>query len=42
LVVPLERFRDEGYPLHLPQYIGFDSMNSDAIVNIIEIKEIFP
>ncbi len=41
LVVSLEMFRDRGYPLHLPQYIGFDSINSHAIINKIEIKEIY-
>ena len=41
LVVSLEMFRDRGYPLHLPQYLGFDSINSLAIVNKIEIKEMY-
>lgn len=40
LVVPLDSFRDRGYPLHLPQYIGFASITCHAIISKIEIKEI--
>lgn len=40
LVVPLDSFRDRGFPLHLPQFIGFSSTNSYAVVDRIAIKEI--
>lgn len=40
LVVPLDSFRDRGYPLHLPQFIGFSSTNCHAMINEINIKEI--
>lgn len=40
LVVPLDSFRDRGYPLHLPQFIGFSSRNSHATIEKITIKEI--
>lgn len=40
LVVPLDSFRDRGYPLHLRQFIGFSSTNSYATINNIVIKEI--
>lgn len=41
LVVPLDSFRDRRYPLHLPQYVGFASINSHATISKIEIKEIY-
>lgn len=40
LIYPLSGFRDKGFPIHLPQYIGFESINSRVSIDNIKIKEI--
>lgn len=41
LIVPKSDFRDRGYPIHLSQYIGFESINSRITIDKIRIKEVF-
>ncbi|MHB8070260.1 MAG: hypothetical protein ACYDIC_20400 [Desulfobaccales bacterium] len=41
LMIPKNAFRNRGYPIHLQQYIGFESINSVVTINEIRIKEIF-
>lgn len=40
IIVPVSRFRDLGYPVHLAQYIGFESKNSRVTIENIKIKEV--
>lgn len=41
LIVPISHFRDRGFPVHLSQYIGLESINSRVTIDNIMIKEIF-
>lgn len=41
LIVPKSDFRSRGFPIHLAQYIGFESINSRVTINNIRIKEVF-
>lgn len=42
LVVPLSKFRDLGFPVHLSQFIGFEAINNSHIsIDQIVIKEVF-
>jgi len=40
LVVPVDSFRERGYPLHLRQFIAFSSANCHATIKEINIREI--
>lgn len=40
LLVPKSDLQAKGYPLHLSQYIGFESLNSRVTIDNIAIKEI--
>ncbi|MGD0217621.1 MAG: hypothetical protein ABSC45_08955 [Desulfobaccales bacterium] len=42
LSYPIDGFRMRGYPIHLSQFIGFESINSHVSINNIKIKEIYP
>ncbi|MGR3178830.1 MAG: hypothetical protein ACUZ8E_12315 [Candidatus Anammoxibacter sp.] len=41
LYVSLSNLRARGYPIHLSQYIGFESINSRVTIDDIKVKEIF-
>jgi hypothetical protein len=41
LYVSLSDLRTRGYPIHLAQYIGFQSINSRVTIDEIKVKEIF-
>lgn len=41
LIVPIDEFQRRGYPVHLMQYIGFESKNSRVTIDNIRIKEVF-
>lgn len=41
LMYPINGFRTKGYPVHLSQFIGFESINSRVSINNIKIKEVF-
>lgn len=41
LYVSLSNLRARGYPIHLSQYIGFESINSWVTIDDIKVKEIF-
>jgi hypothetical protein len=41
LIVPISDFRNRGFPVHLFQYIGFESINSRVTIDNIMIKEVF-
>ena len=41
LYISLSSLHTKGYPLHLNQYIGFESMNSHVTVENIRVKEVF-
>ena len=41
LIVSMTDLRNRGYPVHLPQYIGFESINSRVTISNIRIKEVF-
>lgn len=40
LIVPISDFRNRGFPIHLSQYIGFESINSRVTIDNIMIKEV--
>ena len=41
LYVSLSALREKAYPIHLTQYIGFESKNSRVSIDEIRVKEIF-
>lgn len=41
LYVSLSDLRTRGYPVHLAQYIGFESINSRVTIENIKVKEVF-
>ncbi len=41
LICPISDFRNEGFPVHLSQYIGFEAINCHASIENIMIKEVF-
>lgn len=41
LIVSMTDLRNKGYPVHVPQYIGLESVNSRATISEIRVKEVF-
>jgi len=41
LMYPINGFRIKGYPVHLSQFVGFESINSRVSISNIKIKEVF-
>jgi hypothetical protein len=41
LYVSLSSLRTRGYPIHISQYIGFESINSRVTIENIRLKEVF-
>jgi hypothetical protein len=41
LVEALKAFQSKGYPAFMPQYIGFASTNSHALIQKVDVKQVF-